>query len=344
MKLDVLLVGDGLTGSCLAHTLFDKGINFKWLGNNKASSASKVAAGLYHPLVFKRPGFSWNADTFIPFSNKTYQAWEIRMQAHFYLHGDMLRIYASESERQLWEQFLLQNPHSMLPLNQSQYRKIIAPHGLGAVQSATRIDVAEFVNHSIAFFQNKNTYYQQNVAFNDMQMNGKAIDFQGETFRYVIFAEGWPAIAIDKAEKMMKPVKGEVLTIAIPDFEPLMVHGGVYIVPFGQNTFKVGSNFDWNNLNNEPTPAGLLYLTSKVKAMLQVPFEVLNHEASVRPASIDRRPLLGFLPNLPNVFVCNGMGSKGALLAPNMAKATFETLFENQPLSAEVNWMRLWNR
>jgi glycine/D-amino acid oxidase-like deaminating enzyme len=344
MKSDVLLVGDGLTGSCLAHTLFDNGISFKWLGANKAISASKVAAGLYHPLVFKRPGFSWNADTYVPFSNRTYQKWEMRMRAQFFLNGEMLRIFGSESECQLWEKFSLNHPNSILPVNQDDFKNIKAPFGLGAVQDATRIDVGEFVCQSMAYFKQSNIYKEQAVAFNEFEINDDAVVFEGETYRYVIFAEGWPAIAVDKAEKMMKPVKGEVLTIRIPDFDAVMVHGGVYIVPFDDGTYKVGSNFDWNNLNNVPTPDGLEFLTSKVKAMLKVPFDVVKHEASVRPASIDRRPLLGFLPNNSSVFVCNGMGSKGALLAPNMAQITVETLFENKPLSSEINWIRQWDR
>lgn len=344
MKSDVLLVGDGLTGSCLAHTLSDNGISFRWLGMNKSSSASKVAAGLYHPLVFKRPGFTWNAETFVPFSNQVYQTWEKKMKAHFYLNGEMLRIYASESERMLWEHFSSTNPNSLLPLKTIDYPKINAPFGLGAVQQATRINVAEFVNQSISFFQNQSIYSQQTILFNDLKWIGQDIEYDGNHFQYVIFAEGWPALAIEKAEKMMKPVKGEVLTIRIPDFERLMVHGGVYIVPFEDGTFKVGSTFDWKNLNNNPSAEGLAYLTSKIEAMLRVPFEILQHEASVRPASIDRRPLMGFLPDYKNVFVCNGMGSKGALLAPNMAQITFETLFENKPLSAEINWIRQWDR
>jgi glycine/D-amino acid oxidase-like deaminating enzyme len=58
-----------------------------------------------------------------------------------------------------------------------------------------------------------------------------------------------------------------------------------------------------------------------LKTWLKVPFKIIDHKASVRPANIERRPFVGFHPTLKNIGILNGMGTKGCSLAPIFCKA-----------------------
>ena len=74
--------------------------------------------------------------------------------------------------------------------------------------------------------------------------------------------------------------------------------------------------------------------------MLKVPYEIRDHKAAVRPTVKDRRPLLGVHPEFPNIFIFNGLGTKGASQGPYFANHMADFLTENTPLDPEVDIRR----
>mgnify|MGYP001318118610 CR=1 FL=1 len=56
-------------------------------------------------------------------------------------------------------------------------------------------------------------------------------------------------------------------------------------------------------------------------------FEVVNHESGLRPTSHDRRPYVGELENNPGIFILNGLGTRGVLVAPSMVKKLVDQIF-----------------
>ena len=53
---------------------------------------------------------------------------------------------------------------------------------------------------------------------------------------------------------------------------------------------------------------------------LKLPYTILEHFAAIRPATLERRPFIGFHPLYPQIGILNGMGTKGCSLAPFFAK------------------------
>ncbi len=74
--------------------------------------------------------------------------------------------------------------------------------------------------------------------------------------------------------------------------------------------------------------------------MLAAPFEIIGHVAGVRPAVKDRRPYIGASKKHSNLFIFNGLGTKGALLAPYWAEHLAEHLMLGKPLDAAVDTRR----
>ena len=52
---------------------------------------------------------------------------------------------------------------------------------------------------------------------------------------------------------------------------------------------------------------------------------------------VDRRPLVGQHPNHKNMYVLNGLGTRGVLVAPSMAKALYNSIEKNTSLSKEID-------
>ena len=101
-KTDYIIVGQGLAGSILALTLLKKGKSVIVIDNSNPSTASKIAAGLYNPVVFKRLVKSWLADDLLPYMNTFYPEMEKLLGAEFYFSKRILKPFAEEQEKTLW--------------------------------------------------------------------------------------------------------------------------------------------------------------------------------------------------------------------------------------------------
>ena len=108
----------------------------------------------------------------------------------------------------------------------------------------------------------------------------------------------------------------------------------------GDNTFWVGATFDREDKTTRVSEEGKAWLLTKLKQFLKLPFEVLEHKAQIRATVIDRRPLLGRHPKHENVYLLNGVGTRGVLMSPLLAKWLFQFVENNIKLPAETDIKR----
>ena len=81
-------------------------------------------------------------------------------------------------------------------------------------------------------------------------------------------------------------------------------------------------------------------LESKLKKVLKLKYEVEKHYTGIRPTTADRKPIIGTHKVYKFLHFFNGLGSKGASLAPLMAKLLVNHLLDGIPLPAEVDLKR----
>mgnify|MGYP003087104651 FL=1 len=95
----------------------------------------------------------------------------------------------------------------------------------------------------------------------------------------------------------MRPCKGETLTISDPRLQLQHIYksDGV-LIPLGDDKYILGANYDPEDLTEVITEAARTELLEKLRKMTSVPYEVLSHQAAIRPTVADRRPLLGQHP------------------------------------------------
>ena len=70
----------------------------------------------------------------------------------------------------------------------------------------------------------------------------------------------------------------------------------------------------------------------------------MEHFAGVRPTVKDRKPLIGTHYNHKNIHILNGMGTRGVMLAPTMAKILFESIEFNKPIDNSINISRFYKK
>ena len=104
--------------------------------------------------------------------------------------------------------------------------------------------------------------------------------------------------------------------------------------------FRVGSTYEWQQLDNVPTAAGRDEILARLREFLRLPFEVVDHQAAVRPIHLNQYPVVGLHPDHEQLGYFNGLGSKGTLHAPYFASHFVRVLSGEAALDPEVDLNR----
>ena len=71
--------------------------------------------------------------------------------------------------------------------------------------------------------------------------------------------------------------------------------------------------------------------------MISCSYEVVQQRAGIRPTVVDRRPLVGQHEIHKNLYVMNGLGSRGVLIAPSIAKDIIAHIEDDIALPKEID-------
>lgn len=119
--------------------------------------------------------------------------------------------------------------------------------------------------------------------------------------------------------------RGEILTIqsrgsSIPP--DLIDNFGKWTLPVDLDVWRLGASYEWQRTDLDPTPETRDVLVNRLKEVHpgMTEFDILHHQAGLRPVSKDRKPAVGPVPSRPNHFVFNGLGTRGVLIGPRWAQ------------------------
>ena len=81
-------------------------------------------------------------------------------------------------------------------------------------------------------------------------------------------------------------------------------------------------------------------MVEKLKKVLTVPYKIVEQTAGIRPTVRDRRPLVGMHPAYKRLAILNGLGTRGVMIAPTVAKQLFNNLENDKKLDSEIDIKR----
>ncbi|MFK7904191.1 MAG: NAD(P)/FAD-dependent oxidoreductase, partial [Chitinophagales bacterium] len=140
------------------------------------------------------------------------------------------------------------------------------------------------------------------------------------------------------------PAKGELLIIEAKglDLEATerIAKNKITLLPLGNDRYWVGSTYEWKKLDEVPTQKYREELSSQLENTINVPYQIIVHQAGIRPSAKDRRPFVGLHPKYPNMGVFNGLGTKGVSLSPYFAHHFAAHLEEGEELEKVVDIRR----
>ncbi len=345
--VDFLVVGIGLAGLSFCEQLLKNGKSFRVLSDT-SQNASLVAGGLYNPVVLKRFTLAWQADAQLAAARPFYQ--EIADHLGVVINDELpiLRRFASIEEQNLWfeatEKQALRNFLSPT-ICSNENSAILAPFGFGQVLHTGKIDTAKLITSYIQFLKNTNRFLATTLHYNQLCITDSYVEYGAIRAKNIVFCEGH-GICKNKFFNYLplQGNKGELLTIHAPTLqEDKILKASVFLIPLGNNQYRVGATYDRTNLTNLPTTKAKLELAQKLQVFLQSEYQVLDHRAGIRPTVQDRRPLVGTHPELHNLHVLNGLGSRGVLVAPWASAQLLAQIEKGIAVTDEINIDRFRN-
>ncbi len=345
---EVLIIGNGLAANVLAFQLHLQGISFRLIGDKNLSACSLVAAGIWNPMVFKRMTNSWMAQELISELLLFYKQAEQATQQSFLTQRQIVRSFHEEQEISLWQKKA--ETGAALFLDKTIYsnndERLINCKSLNKysfVNQCGNLNVAKFIEACNQLFSTQITHSV--FDYKELIIHEEYISYKNETAKRIVFCEGhlvkhnpffnWIPLV---------PAKGEIANLSIPNLnlDDLIFNRDGFLFQTEPNAYRVGATYNWKTLNDEPTEEGLNELQKKVAAITNEPYTILKHQAGVRPSSKDRRPIIGEHPKHKRLFIFNGLGTKGVMLAPYFSKNFVLFLSGKEALHDEVNVKRFY--
>jgi len=343
MQIDFIIVGQGVAGTLLAHFLLEAGQKVVLIDDKHEHAASKVAAGIINPITGRRYVKSWRVDELLPFAQQTYQQIEAKLGVSFYQSIPIIRTLFNRKEEEAWLARTADPAYAQYILDKTElgaYAKHTVPaFSYGEVGHTAQVNLATLTAAYRTFLEKKGLLRTEKFEFSKLVLTNEGVKYEDITARKILFCEGHKAK--DNPYFSYLPfggAKGEVLDVRIPevDFKKILKHR-IFIVPQQDGQYWIGSTYDWNFENDEPTKKGRQYLENRLSDVLKTPFTIENHRAAVRPTVKDRRPFLGTHPEHPQVAIFNGLGTKGASLGPFFAQQMVDFLLQQQSIDDAVD-------
>ena len=351
IETDYIVVGLGIAGLCLCEQLEKHNKRFV-VFDSGVQTATKASGGVLNPVVLKRFTIAWMAKEQTANGVSFYNKLSSKLGVSVFQESPVLRILTSAEEQNDWA--VASDKMELSAFLSSEIYKnnnpnIKAPFGFGRVAGGGMIFPSVLINSYKDYLQSKALLFTETFDYDQLvertteasaEFEAKhCIQYKNISAIRVIFSEGIAALQNPFfPNKYLIPNKGEYLIIKAPDLKlEAMLKGPVYIIPLGNDSYKVGATYDRADITYESTARAKQEIIAKLMKMINCEFEVVAQDVGMRPTTKDRRPLLGRLTPDSNKVFLNGLGTHGIMGAPFLSEILYKHLEEGLELPKEMD-------
>ncbi len=315
---DFLIAGGGLAGALLAWFLRERGADVLVADLPNTAAAWRTASGLLTPITGRHLARTYMLDTLLPFAKEFYRSMEQRFAVPLLAEWPVVRVFRTAEERALWEERRTEPGYGeyMQPASDGIPTGVHAPFGTGVMNGGGRVDLKALLGclHSALPMAE----HPDPMRTDELIITDNHVQWRNIRANTLVFCEGWRGASNPLFGFVpLQPSHGETLVIrtsGIPD--DCILSGSAHVSPLGNGMYKVGATNRWTIFDEATTEKGLAELRRKLDSLLDVPYDIVEHTAGIRPAIKDRHPVAGMHPVHKQVGILNGLGSKGALYGP----------------------------
>lgn len=344
MKVDCIIVGFGLAGMAYAKELEDNGKSFV-VFEDASQTSSNVAGGVYNPVILKRFTPVWQGKEQLDIAIPFYKDIEDKFDQKYDYKFTTCRVFKSVEEQNNWfasSDKPLLAPYMDTEIVRKSYNGIISEFGFGRLHHTGRIDTKSLLDDYKSYLKTKGVIFYETFEYDLIEFGNKVVSYKSFDSSSVLFCEGYGMIKNPYFKHLpMNEAKGELITIYAPELEAdFLIKAAVFVLPLGNHYFKVGATFNWKDKTLDVTTDGRQELIDKLESFITVPYKIVDQSAGIRPTVKDRRPLVGVHPEFKQLAILNGLGTRGVMIAPKVAKELYLHIYEGASLDPESDIIR----
>lgn len=365
-ETDVLIIGQGLAGTWLSWWLEKAGLSYVLIDDPGTASASRFAAGLINPVTGRRLVKTWMIGELMPFAWKAYHEMGTSLQTDLIAETSVIDFFPTVQMLQAFQKrytedsTYLQLAGSLPPgssraglINAGWTQAGLPPSdtdsvdkspdlenwfrfdlGWGRISPCYLVQTERLLSAWRNRLREKNLLREEWFDSTNLTCGEEFVEYADIRSRYIIFCDGKQSASNRFFEKLPFALnKGEALLVEIGNIpQQTVFKKGMSLVPWKENIFWVGSSYQWEFADERPSASFRSAAENWLKNFLKVPFIVRDHFSALRPATLERRPFVGFHPAYPSVGILNGLGTKGCSLAPWFAAQLSERICSGKPI------------
>ena len=339
--VDYIIIGQGICGTFLSWNLMKAGKKVLVIDELSPFAASKVASGVINPVTGRRIVRTWEIETLMPYAVQAYTELGNELGLNLIRQCNMLDFHATPQMQLAFDERLPnETTYLKVPENVNQWYDYFNPSfGVGEISPCWLIDIQAMLAGWRKKLIEQDALLNTHFSLSDTSILENQITYQDYIAHKIIFCDGSTGFTNPYFHLLpFAPNKGEALIVSIPDLPSTHIYKqGISIVPWRDGLHWIGSSYEWNFTDSNPTAAFKNKVAHQLKQWLKLPFTIVDHIASVRPANMERRPFIGFHPIQHSVGLMNGMGTKGCSLAPFFADQFTQYIVNDSSLNPLVD-------
>ncbi|PIC78349.1 FAD-dependent oxidoreductase [Sporosarcina sp. P19] len=353
----IVIVGAGIVGASAAYHLSTKYAEVVLIDRQEPGQATKAAAGIICPWASQRRNKAWyalasaGAAYYPEFIRSLEEQGELetgyKKVGALAIHTDLIRLEKKvellnkrkEHAPEIGEVELLspEQVASYFPELSDEY-SAVRISGAAKVEGEQLLDALKrvAVTRGVQSINGSATPYIKEGKVCGVVVDGQII----EGDQIVVAAGAWASDFTEPLGKKLQVAgqKAQILHlqskhITSGEWPVIMPPSTQYLVPFQDGRFVAGATHeDTDDFDIQPTAGGILEVLSNVLPVAPAlnKAELAEVRVGIRPHTPNFMPVIGQLPDHPQVWIANGLGSSGLTVGPLLGKLLSQLVLDHE--------------
>lgn len=336
MKVDYLIIGQGISGTILSWEMQNAGLSFIVVDDDNPNTASRAAAGVINPITGRRMAITWMADELLPHAEFAYTRLGQQLGIVAIDKTTIIEFFPTLQMRSAFLERVAEQPDYLhFGSDDHTFSEYFNFHfGYGTIRPCYKVKLDTILTRWRKYLHDKNHLVEKRFVLDELVFHQQHVQYQDIEAKAIIFCDGVSSYSNPHFPNLpFAANKGEAIIFSCVDLPSNDIFKkNLTIVPMENGLFWIGSSYEWEFADELPSENFRKRVENVLKEWLKLPYEILEHRASLRPATLERRPFVGMHPQNPMLGIFNGMGTKGCSLAPFFAKQFVDNLLTGEPI------------
>lgn len=337
MNVEFIIVGQGIAGTWLSYYLQKEKKSFLLFDEFKANSSSRNAAGVINPVTGRRLVSAWMVDELHPYAYDAYTEIGNLLGIQAISHRDVIDFFPNPFMKENFEKRITEKYEY---LSASTHCDEFTSYfnfefGCGSINPAYTAHLDVLLPAWRQHLHSKQQLIEEPINPSEVEIVPGGVRYKNINAQYIIFCDGAQGYHNPFFSRLpFSPNKGEAILVEIKGKDMPSANifkKSIMLVPMTTpGIFWVGASNTWEFENDFPTVKFKDETEHVLRKWLKVPYTFHSHIASLRPATMERRPFVGLHPRHERIGILNGMGTKGCSLAPFFAHQLTDHLLQKK--------------